>query len=144
MCDWAGREVCCIDPVFRQEDLKVTINNFHTRGKELECRPNPCSPGSLPWPDTEQCYVMEEGMGEDCVLSITPCDQETTTTTSSLPRDQETTENTVVLVGDEEPKVHCECIGISIRYVTQAYRRVCGAGKVYSRYRRKCVRTFFG
>jgi len=123
VCNVQQQHVCCNSLFELRENLNFSevlqlLNRYHR--KPLTCTANPCSPSTVPWPNRSDCLQLETPTSEDeCVLMLKE-------------------EN-----GKETVKCEKYEFDIAIRNVPMAYKHKCSRGRIWSRFRKRCVKNFF-
>jgi len=124
VCDKQEEKVCCqhsqvLTQPLGLTELLLTLNSFYQRG--VECATNNCPSGQIPWPARPGlCFsykASKQRSGGDCRLVLT-----------------------------ETEEVDClseELQLLSTRNVPGAFSSKCGRGRIWSRYRSRCVGLFF-
>jgi len=119
VCDTREQKICCSEDLTLDKPLDLAaVGRLLARAAGqpgLQCGASPCDPGALPWPGRHQCVTVSiKGRSGDCELTLS-----------------------------EDDEITCVDEGIAIRNVPGAFSHKCSRGKIWSRYRTKCVRRFF-
>lgn len=123
VCDNIRQHVCCQETQVLTDSLQLTevlhlIHKYHRLN--LSCSPSPCNSTSLPWPGRQGCFPLSgPGPSEDCQL--------------------------VLVIENQQEVVKCmkPDLDITIRNVPMAYSHKCAQGRIWSRFRGRCVKNFF-
>lgn len=118
VCNTEEQKICCKEGLTLDKPLSLAeVGRLLARASSqpsLECGASSCAPGTLPWPGRNCTQVSIKGRSGDCELTLT-----------------------------EDEEITCVDEGLAIRNVPGAFSHKCSRGKIWSRYRTKCVRRFF-
>jgi len=123
VCSKRLLHVCCkmkqtlTDPLQQREILSQLARQHRPL---FSCSSSPCTFSTVPWPDRQGCYPLSGPTPPDCILEIIKEEQQ------------------------EVVKCEKEIFDITIRNVPMAYSHKCSKGRIWSRFRSRCVKNFFG
>eukprot|EP00092_Neocalanus_flemingeri_P021246 GFUD01023021.1.p1 GENE.GFUD01023021.1~~GFUD01023021.1.p1 ORF type:complete len:193 (-),score=55.62 GFUD01023021.1:519-1097(-) len=126
VCSRQLQYVCCqtrqtLTDTLQLPEILYLLARHHRL--HLSCSPSPCTPSaplSLPWPGRQGCFPLSgPGPSQDCVLDL--------------------------VKEEQQEVVRCvkEDMDIAIRNVPMAYSHKCSQGRIWSRFRARCVKNFF-
>ena len=145
VCDKQAEKVCCgqrqtLTAPLGATELVQILTNVYSR--ELSCQPNNCPTGQTPWPGRPgECFDIKTNVNTRG-RSVSPKPDSRITSNHSL--------QDCRLVLTEAEDVVCEEQDedglldlLSVRNVPGAFSSKCGRGRIWSRYRARCVGLFF-